>query len=368
MNILILSNSDVGLYQFRKEVIDGLLLDQHCVYIATPGGERVIDLMKMGCTFYQVNINRRGMNPLEDIKLIKTYASILRKCKPDVVLTYTIKPNIYGGFVCKLKKRPCIANITGLGTAIENGGWKAQLVLFLYKLALKDASCVFFQNKSNENYFKKKKINIKNEKLLPGSGVNLNYHKYETYPLSNSVCTFLFAGRIMKNKGIDELLTAFEEISQRYTNVKCIIVGSFEENYKEKIEKLDKKGVVKYVGFVKDIRPYLKECWAVIQPSYHEGMSNVLLEAAATGRPVLASRIPGCKETFEENITGIGFNAQDAYSLIHAIEKFINLTYEEKKRMGIEGRKKVEREFDRTIVVNEYKKEISKIGDGNEYI
>lgn len=358
MKVLILANNDVGLYNFRKELIQRLIQENIQVHIALPNGERIPDLEKIGCVYHEIQIDRRGMNPVKDGLLFGKYLRLLRNLKPDTVLTYTIKPNIYGGIAGRICRKQYIVNITGLGTAIENGGLKKALLLYLYKIALKKASCVFFQNHSNYKKFISYGICRTKEKILPGSGVNLKYHMFEEYPEENSPVIILFIGRIMRDKGVNEFFEMAEQIKKEYPDVIFQMIGFYEENYRVKVSELQSRNVIEYLGFQEDIRPYLKKSWAVIQPSYHEGLSNVLLEAGAHGRPVLASRISGCRETFDEGISGLGFKVKDSGSMQKTVKKFLELPYQKKREMGMAARKKMEDEYNREIVINEYMKEI----------
>lgn len=361
MRVLILANNDIGLYKFRKELLEELVKENK-VYICLPDGEFIPKLKKTGCKFIDCKyLVRRGTNPLTDLKLMVFYKQLIHKTKPDIVFTYTIKPNIYGGMACAKLGVPYVANVTGLGTAIENGGLLQKITLSLYKYGLRKAQKVFFQNEANRNHMIKHHVTDRSSGLLPGSGVNLQENQYEDYPDEKNGIHFLFVGRIMKDKGVDELLVAAERIKRKHPNVSFSLVGGYEEeSYRKKIETFERHGIVKAYGEQKDVHSFMKSHHAVIQPSYHEGLSNVLLEAAASGRPVLASDIPGCRETFSESISGIGFVRQDADSLREAIEKFLSLSEEERNRMGRMGREKVEKEFSRDIVVQAYLSEAKK--------
>lgn len=361
--VLILANNDIGLYNFRKELIEKLLEKGFEVAITLPYGKKVDRLIQMGCSYYETSIDRHGTNPITDMKLLQNYKKILKEYNPHVVLTYTIKPTIYGGMACQKQKIPYIANITGLGTAVEQGGLKQKLILTLYKKAFKKVNMVFFQNQKNQSFFKEQGLSIPNQRLLPGSGVNLNAHCYEPYPKKDDTVRFLFIGRMMKDKGIDELLVAAQRITEKYSHVFFDFIGFCEADYKGKaqLEFLHRQKIINYMGHQDAIHEHIKAHHALIHPSYHEGMANVLLEAAACGRPVLASNIPGCQEAFDEGITGFGFEPKNVDDLVRAIEKFIALPYEKKKAMGIAGRKKMEREFDRQIVVDVYMEEIENI-------
>lgn len=359
--VLILTNSINGLYSFRRELIEELINEKFEVYISSPVGYRKEYFEKLKCIFIETSIARHGLNPISDLNLVFKYIKIIKKINPKVVLTYTIKPNIYGGIACRLLKVPYISNITGLGTAIENKGILQKIALILYKLGLKKASCIFFQNESNQKFFLDKQIVSGKTILIPGSGVNLSHHCFEEYPCDNNKIKFLFIGRIMKDKGINELLEAAIQIKAKFSNVHFDLIGDCEEDYNKCLQELQEQGIIKYHGRQNDVHPFIKESHAVILPSYHEGMANVLLEAASTGRPVLASRVPGCQETFDDGVSGFGFEVKNVKSLVEAIIKFIELPYEKKKEMGIAGRKKMEREFDRNIVVNAYLEEINRV-------
>ena len=361
MKILILANSDVGLYRFRKELLQKLLEETHTVFIALPEGGMVDKLIQMGCVFVRTEIDRRGTNPVKDLILLKRYIHVIRTISPDVVLTYTIKPNIYGGMACRILKKKYMANITGLGSALEKGGIISAISVFLYRLALKEASCLFFQNTANRDNMHVFRIRGKREILIPGSGVNTAEYTFEPYPDQAEPVEFLFIGRIMKEKGIEELVAAAKRVKKKHPDVRFQVAGECEEDYQNLLETAQRKGILTYLGFRDDVHALIRECSALVLPSYQEGMSNVLLEASSSGRPVLASRIPGCMETVEEGVTGLCFEAGSAESLTEAFFTFIGLSYEEKKEMGIRARRKMEQEFDRTIVIQTYLQEIRRI-------
>ncbi len=359
--ILIICNSTTGLINFRKELLIKLIEDNK-VYIIAPDTSYKKDISSLGCSFINIQFDRRGVNIVNDLKLINNLKKKIKEIKPDVVLTYTIKPNVYGGYICKKLKIPYIVNITGLGSAVENPGLLQKLTLFLYKIGLKKAKCVFFQNKENLDFMISKKIVKDNYKLIPGSGVNLEYHKLLPYP-NNKKIVFLFISRILYEKGIEEYLNTANEIKKKYPNTEFHILGSCDDNkYLPKIKELEKKKIVIYHGEVKDIREYQKISNCTIHPSFYpEGMSNVLLESCAAGRPIITTNRPGCKEIVDDEVNGYLINIKDTDMLIEKVEKFINLPYEEKKQMGLNGRKKVEKEFDRNIVIEAYMKEIMEV-------
>ncbi len=361
--ILVFSNSISGLYTFRKEVMTAIAHAGYCVYLVGPEDDKKIKgYDDLGCTIVSIQFSARGMNPLSDLKLLLRYCKLIKQYRPQAVLTYTIKPNIYGGLACRLSGVPQVANITGLGDALENKGWLRSLTIMLYRLGLSKSQKVFFQNQYNRDFCKTNGIVGVNTGLLPGSGVNLNYHQFQPYPKDGEV-KFVFMGRLIHDKGAVEYLDAVEAIGRKYSKVQFWILGMYDDEYKERIESLIKQGYLEYIPSKQDIRPVLSDVHCSIMPSYHEGMSNVNLESAANGRPVITTDVPGCKETVDDGITGYLVESRNSNSLISAIEKFINKPYEDKKLMGQAARKKVESEFDRQIVVDAYLKEIQLIAN-----
>lgn len=350
MKILILANNDIGLYQFRRELIQELLKDNN-IYISLPYGKLVEPLKEMGCQYIDTPIDRRGINPLTDIKLIIKYIGVMREIKPDMVITYTIKPNVYGGAVCRLLNIPYAVNITGLGTAFQKQPL-ASIVSIMYKIALKKAKTVFFENHNNAELFIDRKI-IPNNKatILPGAGVNLDYYSYIPYS-ENEKVRFLYLGRIMKEKGMDELFYAIRKLYEKYGDkVQLDLVGFFEDEYKETVDKLESDGIVVFHGYQEDPRPFYANSDCVVLPSYHEGMSNVLLEAAATGRCIITSDIPGCREAVDDGVTGFLCAVQDKESLYEKMEAIVETSKEQIIRYGENGRCKMQKEFKKELVV-----------------
>lgn len=352
--ILILANNDVGLYNFRRELLEAFVADGNEVICSLPSGEKTELICNLGCKCIDTEIARHGTNPVQDLALFRKYLKLLKSVKPDIVFTYTIKPNIYGGLACSLKGVPYAANITGLGNAIENGGLMQKLTLFLYRIGLSKAKKVFFQNSVNQQFMLSRKLIKADTELLPGSGVNPERHSYEPYPPSDDTVIFLIIGRIMRDKGTDEILAAAKIIKQEYPNVIFRFIGAYDGDYQEKIEEAVAQGIVEYVGPQSDVHQFMKESHATLHASYHEGMSNVLLESAASGRPIIATDIPGCRETYDNGISGIAFRPKDTADLVRAIKAFLALPYQEKEKMGRAGRLKMEKEFNRQIIVKRY--------------
>lgn len=361
MKILILANNDIGLYKFRRELIEKLIEDNE-VYLCLPDGDFISNLKKLGCEYIDCQLlNRRGTNPIEDARLIIFYRNLIRKIRPDTVLTYTIKPNIYGGMVCASYNIPYIANITGLGSSIENPGMLRKISLFLYKYGLRNAKKVFFQNSENKDFMLEHNIVQGAYDILPGSGVNLEQYKILPYPKGETI-DFILAARVMKEKGIDQFLAAAEKIRKIHPETRFHICGFCEQNYEEKIAELERKGIIIYHGFVPDMIPMYEMASCIIHPTYYpEGISNVLLESSASARPIITTDRAGCREVIDEGVNGYIVKQKDSQDLIKKIEKFIALPWEDKRQMGLNGRIKVGKEFDRQIVIQKYLKELSRI-------
>ena len=348
--ILIITNHSYMLWRFRRELIKELMRT-HEVILSMPFTGHETDFKALGLRCIETAIDRRGINPLTDFRLLRTYRRLLKKEQPDLVITYSIKPNIYAGLLCGRMKIPFCVNVQGLGTAFQKAGL-AEFVTLLYRMALRKAETVFFENRNNAAEFCKRKI-IRREKaiVLSGAGINLEEYSYMAYP-ANETVHFLFLGRIMKEKGIDELFAAMRKLHNKYGSKAVLdLVGFFEDGYKEQVEQLQTEGIVIFHGFQDEPRPWYTLADCVVLPSWHEGMSNVLLEAAATGRPVITSDIPGCREAVEDGVTGFLIRVHDSESLYEAMELSVEMSSEERSKMGQAGRRKMEKEFERMHVV-----------------
>ena len=349
--ILIITNHSYMLWKFRRELIRALLKENEVV-LAMPFVGHEKDFEEIGCKCIEIKLKRRSINPFVDYNLYLNYIKLLKLEKPDKVITYSIKPNIYGGYACAKLGIPYYVNVQGLGTKKKKKVIE-KVVTLMYKKSLKKVNTVFFENNSNADEFLKRKIVSKDKiKVLNGAGVDLDYFGYKEYPSEDDGIHFLFVGRIMKEKGIDELFEAAVQIKKKYgEKVKFDVVGFFEDEYKEKVEKLVEDGVIIFHGFQEDPRPYYEKAHCVVLPSYHEGMSNVLLEAAATGRAIIASDIPGCREAIDDGENGYLCKKENLVSLINCIEKFINLNYIDRSLFCDRSRKKVKDSFDKEKIV-----------------
>ena len=350
MRILIATNHSYMFYRFRKELVEALM-QEHEVILSTPFVGHEDDLQAMGLRCIDTEIDRRSINPFKDMKLLKTYRKMLDEIQPDLVITYSIKPNIYMGSACKAKGIPYVTNVQGLGTAFEKPVL-SNVVSVMYRSALRKVGTVFFENEENAQFFLHKSIiSAQQMKVLPGAGINLDEYPY--VPMKDDgVCSFLFVGRIMKEKGVDEFFAAAKTIKAEFgEKVAFDVVGFYEDAYKESVDQLVADGVINFHGFQTDVHPFYEAADCVVLPSYHEGMSNVLLEGAATGRALITSDIPGCREAVEPGVSGYLCPAQNAEALTKCFRVFADKTRNEQEQMGRYGRALIERKFDKRIVV-----------------
>lgn len=348
---LIVTNHSYMLWRFRKELIAELQRTGEVV-ISTPFVGHEDDFRAMGCRLIETQLDRRSINPKTDLKLYRFYRTLIRTERPDLVVTYSIKPNIYASYACKKCGVPYCVNVQGLGTAFQKP-LIAQLVTVMYRKALKKARTVFFENEGNAQEFLNRRIIPQTRvTVLKGAGINLEEYPLRPYPSEADGVRFLYLGRIMKEKGMDELFEAAQTLKKKYGDaVRFDLVGFFEDAYKDTVERLSEAGVVCFHGFQSDPRPFYAMSHCVVLPSYHEGMSNVLLEAAASGRAVITSDIPGCREALQNGVSGLLCKPRDAQSLTEQLEHFLRLAPEERAAMGEQGRRFVEKGFDKKAVV-----------------
>ena len=358
MKILFLANSFLVLHKFRKELIIKLVEDGHDVYISCPKDPKISFFTDLGIKFIQTELKRRNFNILKEIKLINFYKKIFKNIKPNFVFSYTIKPNILGAIASKNFDLKFIPNITGLGNSFFGIFILEILATALYKFAFKNIHHIFFQNKSNYDFFIKREIISSNlpSTILPGSGVNLNDFPYKKMNLDSSI-KFLFAARIMKAKGIDIFLKASKIIKKSYPNVQFMVAGFCEDNYQKVLLKYQNEGIIKYYGYQDKICLFYESCTCLVFPSYYpEGLSNVLLEAAAVGRPLISTNLPGCKEAIIDEYNGFIIEPKNVTNLVNALEKFIGLSNEAKLLMGENSHRFISKSFSRNLIIDEYVK------------
>ena len=357
--ILFLSNHFITLYSFRRELIQRLTAQGHEVYISVPKDERNEYFEKLGCQLVDTPMSRRGANPIQDAKLILSYVRIMRALRPDVIFSYTVKPNIYGAMVANPLGLRQVSNITGTGATFMKRDMMSFIVKTLYRLTHRRVYKVFFQNTGDRDFFVSHRLVRDNYAMLPGSGVNLRQHCLCPMPEGEGV-NFIYIGRIMALKGLEQYLDCARYIRAKYPETRFYVAGFIEEErFGDLLRSAADEGAVEYLGFQKDIDRWIRACHCTILPSMGgEGVPNALLESAATGRVCIASRINGCIDAVEDGRTGYLFTPGSSEELIDSVERFLSLSRDEMAAMGLAGREKMEREFDRELVIERYMQEV----------
>lgn len=348
--ILILANESGGLYRFRGELLEELVKHAEVV-VSTPCLGKVDEIKSCGCRIIETDVDRRGMNPIKDLRLFLEYIRIIKKEKPDRILSYTIKPNMYGGLAARILKVPFYPYVAGLGTPFQKENLVSKILILAHRIAFFKSPSVFFENAETMEFYKKHSIVNTNTIKIPGAGVNLQYFRYMPMPEIDHT-EFVFIGRIMKEKGVDELFSTAQRLKEKYPSVVINMVGPYEENYEKTVDELSDKRIIKFWGFQDDVKPIVYGSHCLVLPSYHEGMANVLLEAAAMGRILITSDIHGCKEAVEDGKNGYLVPVRDSSKLYEAMESIVLANQKQKDNMGKYSRRIVERDFNREIVVN----------------
>ena len=368
--IALLTNNDDDVYCFRKELIEGLINEGYDMLISCPEGPK-FELMKdIQYIYDNPDIDRRGTNPVKDFKLLLHYKKLFKQYKPSVVLTYTAKPNVYASIAAHQLRIPVINNLTGLGSVVNEKGLKKAFIMWLFKVAYRKSACMMFQNATNMQVAIAAGMVKGDYKLIPGSGVNTDRYPLQHYPdggdgKTGAPVVFNYIGRVMRDKRVDDYIEAAKRIKKNYPHTEFNLLGFIEpteSHYDQELKDLEKEGIVIYRGSQKDVKPYVARAHATIHPStYGEGMSNVLLESASSGRFLITTDNPGCQETVADGKTGYIYHGGDVDALVNSIEKFLALSNVERQKMGAEGREFVINNFSRDIVVEAYKNKIKEL-------
>ena len=357
--IIVSSNYAWTIYNFRMPLVRRLKQEGYkvCVLTQFDGYELLIadEVDQIEPLF----ISRKGVNPFVDIFTIIDFVRHIFRLKPKLILLFTIKPVIYGSIAARLVRLSSIVMITGLGTAFITDNWITKIVKILYRFSLASVTTAFFQNADDKNLFiDNRLVDPKICRLTPGSGVDLERFAYTNLPVSREM-TFLLVGRMLWDKGVGEYVNAAREIKSTHPNIIFQLLGPLGVENRtsissEQMHEWENDGIIEYLGETDDVVSYIKKACCVVLPSYREGTSRVLLEAAAMGRPLIATNVPGCREVVEDGVTGFLCKSGDYLDLSAKIELMLQLPYISRRMMGIKGREKVETEFDQDIVCERY--------------
>ena len=355
--IVIVSNSYWNIYNFRLNLALRLKKDFKVILLA-PFDNYTVKMRNLGFICHDIQIDRKGISIIKDVFIIYKYLLFFKKIKPKFILSFTIKPNIYASLISRILKIKIINNISGLGTVFIKKNFITILVIQLYKLSISKSFKVFFQNKDDMEYFISKKITNKNNSfLIPGSGIDLNKFKYKKLDAMKSI-SFLYLGRLIWDKGLFELFEAIKRIKPRYNNINFNFVGSIDYSNKTYIKKdiiddLINKKMINFYNFQENTIKFIENSSCIILPSYREGLSRTLLEAASIGRPIITSDVPGCRDVVTNNFNGFICKVKSVDDLENNIIKFINLDNNKKIEFGINSRK-IANNFDEKIVIKRY--------------
>ena len=365
MKIFLVFNSIQFLIRFKLEFVKELALNNEIILLL-PHDKNVIDTLDINAIIYNSALNSRGRNPFKDLKYLCKLKTLIRELQPDLVLSFTIKPNIYTGVVSKFYRVPHIMTISGLGSAYHLNLVPKWLYFIMYSLAVGKRTFAMFENENIENVFKRRRIKFFDTQTIKGSGVDLVRFSIQDFPLKKPL-RFLYIGRLMYEKGTRELINAAKSLHLQGYKFELQLVGEVTDEIKKFLEaiKLDiNQDWIWVDGFIDDVALVIRNAHVIIHPSHHEGMSNALLEAAACGRPLIASNIPGCKEIVDHNVNGYLFEPKNQLELENSIKKMINLHQSQLINMGKSSRLKVELLFDRKLIDYAFLDFINKISSG----
>jgi len=358
--VAIVLNSSWNIFNFRLNLLRSFKDNGYEVVIVAPYDEYTLGL-KQEFKCYDVNISSKGTNPFHDAKTQYALYKIYKKAKPDVILHYTIKPNIYGTVAASVLNIPTINNIAGLGNLFVKQNFLTKLAKRMYKYSQKKASKVFFQNKDDYGLFITERLVDKNKcSIIPGSGVDLERFKCEEYKKENNKITFLLMARIFWNKGIGEYVEAAKLIQKKYKNVEFQLLGAMGVDNpsaipKSQIDAWTKEGLINYLGRTDKVENYIKKADCIVLPSfYREGVPRVLLESGSMSKPLITTNHIGCKEAVDDKVSGFLCKIKDSDDLADKMEKMLNLSEDERLAMGKKGREKMIKHFDEKIVINKY--------------
>ncbi|MDP2083924.1 MAG: glycosyltransferase family 4 protein [Gemmobacter sp.] len=361
MNILISVNAAWNVWNFRKPLVAALIADGHVVTVLAPGDATVPKLTELGCRFRHLEMRVKGLNPLQDLGLTFRLRRIFRELQPDIVLSFTIKNNIFGALAAKLAGIAFVPNVTGLGTAFLSGRALERVARTLYRAAFRHLPVVFFQNSDDRDLFLERGlVTAEQARLLPGSGIDLHRFAPAPYPKDDAAPVFLMIARLLRDKGVLEYVGAARRVKSVYPLARFQLLGATDAQNRSAIDRetvrgWEAEGAIEYLGTAKDVRPLIAAAHCIVLPSYREGAPRTLIEGAAMARPLIATDVPGCRAVVEQGKTGFLCQVRSAESLADACQRFLDLPPGDRAAMGRAGRAKMEREFDQRIVVEAYR-------------
>lgn len=364
MNVMFTANAAWNIWNFRRPVVQSFLDDGHQITILAPPDKSVADLESMGCRFVPLKMDTKGLNPLGGLKLQRQFKKVFRSERPDIVLSYTIKNNIFGAYAARSLGVPFVPNVTGLGTAFLSGGLLQTVAEILYRRSFSDLPVVFFQNRDDSALFVQRGlIHAYQAVLLPGSGIDLEHFGSQPYPAVTADPIFLMIARLLRDKGVLEFVEAARQVKAQAPHARFQLLGAVDAENRTAIDAATvqgwvDEGLIEYLGTATDVRPYITAAACVVLPSYREGAPRTLIEAAATARPLIATDVPGCRDIVEAGVTGLLCAPKNAESLAGTCMHFLSLSPETRAAMGVAGRKRLEDHYNQGVIVAQYQSAI----------
>nr|WP_294850412.1 glycosyltransferase family 4 protein [uncultured Sphingomonas sp.] len=366
LKIAFLANSSWNLVHFREPLIADFVASGASVVAIAPADGRESKLRELGAGFARIDIDRSGLSPFADLRLLLSFRRVLQEVRPDVALAFTVKPNVWGSLAAASLGIPIINNVSGLGTAFIGRPLLRSIVSALYRLAFRKSAAVFFQNEEDRDQFLKDRLARPQQvALLPGSGVDLAHYQPDARATGRPF-RFLFVGRLLRDKGLVELAEAASILKGMGHQIELVAVGAEDLDNRSAIETdmladWARDGLIKFLGHQDDIRLELAACDCLVLPSYREGMPRSILEASASARPVIATDVPGCRQAVDDGVTGYLCEPRNPQSLAAAMMRMMDLTPAQRVEMGENGRKRMEQMFSQERVVTLYRSAIADI-------
>lgn len=361
-----MANTAWSVFNFRYGLLKRLLSDGYHISVVAPNDKFSGKLKDMGCDVIDLPMSAKGVNPFEDINLVRLLYRYYRRLKPDFIIHYTIKPNIYGSLAARMASIPSLAITTGLGYTFVNDNFIAKIARQLYKMAFRYPREVWFLNEDDRQAFLAYSLVSENKaKLLHGEGVDVSHFSPISASSSNNHTTFLLIARMLWDKGIGEYIEAARVIKSKYPKTHFQLLGACDVPNpslisREQISIWESEGIVEYLGTTDDVRTVIANVDCVVLPSYREGIPRTMLEAAAMAKPLIVSDAPGCKDVVIHGKTGFLCKVKNSYSLAAVMELIINQSTQERVDMGMAGRNLVLHKFDERVVIEKYIDMLSK--------
>jgi len=358
--IIITYNTCHYIFLFRVNLIRALQLNGYQVVAVAPEDKYSARLKELGVQFVPVNVDNKGLNPIKDLFLLIDFVRVFKRVNPEVILNFTIKPNLYGSIAASYLGIPVVANVTGLGTAFLRGGLIKLIAKLLYASAFRNVGMVFFQNfYDHEQFLRWGHVSATNSDLLPGSGVDISKFSPDCAPRLNGMFRFLLIARMIRDKGIVEYAEAVRLLKAYGVDFEACLLGQVDvENRgsisREVIKQWERDGLISYLGEVNDVRSEIGAADCVVLPSYREGTSKTLLEAASMALPLIATDVPGCNNVVIDGENGYLCEARNASSLAECMKRMMDLDVKARIEMGRRGRERMINFFDEKIVVDKY--------------